>query len=510
MAQVLIPTPQEMLNRMITIYAAKLSQLGYPNPSVAPNSPIYLEFETLVNEFMMPLNNLQLTFDSVMPDSAVGSDLDRICNNYGLTRRIANPATGAVRISCTATTTVVAGSRLINKLGIIYTVDVGGNYSNNQIINLTCAQTGIVGNASVGSVFTWIDLPAYTANSAVVAVEFAGGTEIEDDDTLRNRLFNLLYNRPSFANWQDVVLLAENYNPQKIQKAFMYACANGPATQHLALAGYSVADPTNRGRDIDSTTLSQATSYIVGNLPGYTNTVVTTVANLTTTVSFQMNLPYPVGAVNLGTGGGWLDFTPFPQINALTSAHNGTTNFAYCFVSGITNSTTFTISSPLNTPPQAGITRISWVDRANNWIVQTSTIISYTGTGPYTVTVDVPFVGIAVNDAIFPAAESAQIYLDTALNYFSLLGPGEKTNISNLISRASRQPLPTINWFNNINANLLKQIENSGQEVLGCQFAARRIASGEIGNNAPPVVTNINDAPNIYTPFNLAFYPALN
>lgn len=520
MTNLLIKQPNQILSDMLRSYkAGAQTNVGIANPQVDPGSEVYIRFQTFSNELAIAMQNIVIQGDAQMPDTAIDGDLDRIVGNYGLTRRGAGPASGFITITCNQSTLVPTGSQLISNFGLIYQVTLGGAFSNGQSIPINSVDKGFATNLAVNSVLTWLSTPAFSQSTASVSSEIAGGVDLEDDNTLRARLFAILQNPPMFGNWQDVANLAESFDPV-VQKSFIYPAANGPATQHLALTGYTTSSAKNR--DIPVVNLTNLKSSISGNLPSHTDTTITTVQNANFDIAFNLTIPYPIGAPNLGTGGGWSDYSPFPVPNAIGSAHNGMTSFAFCSVNTVTSSNSFSINAPLNIAPVVGITKIQWVDRSNGWIVITATIIQSSGTGPYNIVTDQPFTGIVAGDYIFPASNNAQIYLNAVLVKFTDIGPGEKTNIATLLPRAARKPRPNFGWNNVIDANMARQVINSGSEVLDCDFYARRAntsqtsgvtqqtiltTNSEVGSGAPPLPSNITYMPIIYIPNNIGFYP---
>ena len=110
-------------------------------------SPVAGEIDMLTDVY------LPSALDSVMPDTAVEDDLDRVAGAYGITRNPATSATGAVTFTGTESTTIAAGSLVATASGRVYKTDaeavipVGGTVSANITANEAGAATTTSGRS---------------------------------------------------------------------------------------------------------------------------------------------------------------------------------------------------------------------------------------------------------------------------------------------------------------------------------------------------------------------------
>lgn len=495
----LVKDSNSILSDMLKTIKSGLIDIGVANPMVDPNSDIYVTCTALSNELAIAANNVLAQADQVMPDTASETDLDRLLTIYGLQRRGASVGSGAVQIKCSIPTLVTPASQLVSATGLVYQVTVGGTYNNLDNVPIVSVDTGAGVNLEIGSVLSWVSTPAFAQSTTILTSAVTGAVDAENDETARQRLMDRLANPPTLGNWQQVCEVCEAADPA-VQKSFVYPCANGPSTFHIALTAYPTT--TSVSRELGTVQLGQISSIILGQLPEYIETTITTVSNVTNDVSFKLLIPYPAGSITSGIGGGWLDPVPFPQADSSAPF--------YCCVSGITSSSIFIIKT-WNTSvyPIAGSSRISWIDKSNNFTVQTSTITSFLDFGTagspayrmFYVTVDKPFPSIALNDYIFPAMNNAQTYVNAVINWFANNGPGEKTDVSTLLPRATRKPRSNTSYPNYLDGTLLKALFNSASEIESCDFYYRQFTV------APDLPSYISDPPNIYTPNNIGFYP---
>ena len=484
-------TPNQIREDYLRTIKAGLAQLGI-TANVSKNSDYYVQAQAVADQISALFYNIEVSADELMPDTATGEYLDRLLNTYGLSRKAASTASGKIQLVSDQPTFIVTGNELISSVGSIYQVIIGGSYSNGDIISVVSKDAGDQTNLAVGSILSWVQNPAGAQSTVVVTEAITGGVNAEDDETARTRLLSRLANPPGAGNWQQVAEIAEASDPA-VQKAFVHAAANGPGTMHVVVVGYPSS--VSKSRTIDSNKLnSTIIPYIKGLLPEYVETTITSATSTSTDVAFSLSLPVPTSSFGNSQNGGWLDATPFPTVDG--------TSILYCDVTAVTNTSQITIRSA--TAPSAGISRIAWVDRSN-WTVKTARVTSYTGTGPYALTLDKPLVGIEVGDYVFPAATNAQAYLDAVVGTqdsptgFYTLGPGEKTL---LIPRSARQPKPSSSFPYKVDASILRALTNAGSEVQAAGYYF-------ISDDEPHLPDAINDPTRILIPRKVGFYPPL-
>lgn len=300
--------------------------------------------------------------------------------------------------------------------------------------------------------------------------------------------------------------------------------------------------------------LSADTNAIYGQLPGpIANpfaTVITTVNNKPADVGAVLTLPYPVGAGTNGFGNGWMDFTPWPNpdgyyvndgyckvtaVQGPGAVVNGQTGFGIT-VRAPSSGTTHTnppFASALtysNNTPTPGTTHIQWVNRSDfqdsGWLVVTATVLGAqdNGNDTWNLTLDTPLVfgpdgydfygntQVAVGDFIFPASVNAQNYLNTMMQQFALLGPGQVTsNQGLLVLGAARYPSANAQFPNVIGVQAERALVTNNNEVY-----AASVNAGNFTLNAQPNLASayntaynppaVNAPPNIYVPRNIGFY----
>lgn len=509
----LTPSPSEIRDMYLRVIRNGLFDLGI-DADVSQGSDYYATAEALSGMMSVLYNQLIASADALMPDTATSDDLDRWLGIVGLTRRPAGGSFGAIIYVGDFAAFVPAGSELTSQSGKRFTISQGGTFATSDVIRITSSDVGADTNLDISEVLTWSSAPLGASSTVNLSIACTGGVDVEIDDVARTRLLDRLAHAPSAANWSWIADMAENISPS-VQKAFVYPVANGPSTVHNALAGIPAL--VSKSRQIDSVEMNSAIiPSILGRMPEYVETITTSVTDVPCDVALSMTIPVAVGASSKfgpGTGTGWKDASPWPAVDR--------TSHFFCPVGtidpaqvGAGSVSTFPIDSPTSASPTPGITRIMWVDSTQDqWVVREATVKSFTGTGPFTVTIDVPFVGLSAGDFIFPSCVNAQVYLDAVVAAFALMGPGEKVDTVS-VPIASRRPKVVESWTANLDSFLLRKVVQSNQEIATVEYLARTsvlspLPSVDTSNTVlvPNRPTNINDPPNILIPRRIGFYP---
>lgn len=441
-----IPSIAQILQSAVSNYQQQANYFGY-NTVLTPTDELYMRLNTIASLMgVLYQYDGQLTNSKII-DTATGTDLDRIANLYGFTRRTATSSQGAVSLVASQPQTLLNGTLLTGPNGLTFQVLTSGTYNNGQNVNIVSVDKGSQTNLAVGSIMTWQQPSSTMQATCLVSNACTGGNDTENDESFRNRIYLSIQAPPQMGNATQVITVATSVD-NLIQQAFTYSNFNGAGTQLIALVGYQTGSYI--GRDIPhlqydgfinvyGTTvlnpslisqvggfgafnqytlavnnfgpnLSNDSSIIYGQLPATVSnpfaTTITTVNNQPSDVATSLTLPYPVGSTPNGLGNGWLQTTPFPVPDGYYVQN-------YCAVTAITSSTVITISAPSsgtyntgnpyagalaynNAVPVQGQSQIQWINRSdanqNGWQVVTATILIAVDNGnqTWTLTLDTP------------------------------------------------------------------------------------------------------------------------
>lgn len=484
---------------MLRTLRAGLLSRGVENANVTPGSDTYVEFEAVASQLAVTEANGIISADQVMPDTATGDALARICAIYGLAKQAAAGSVGPVIFVASATTTVATGDQLVDDAGLTYEVEVGGTYSDGSSIPIVAVSTGTTTNHAEGDVLRWVATPPFADEKVTVGPGgLVNGIDAEDDEVLRGRLYARLQNAPRSGNATQLAETSEEASPS-VQKAFVYPAIRGGATYGVAVTAAPTA--TNKSRDLASTTLTGTVEpYIKAQYPEHADAVITTVTNVDADVAFGLVLPEAPTASPPGPGGGWKNGTPWPTPDGATTWR--------CTVTAVATTKVFTVDA--QTLPTLNVSRIMWLS-PTEWRLYEATVLTVTGSaGAYQISIDQPFVGIATGSYIFPACQNAQTYLDAVLAAFALMGPGEKTSNLSALVRGYRHPRPSNGWPSTLSGHLTRAITTAATEVESAQFLHRTDGTTTLTDSGgvvtPQVPAALTDAPKCFRPRHIGIY----
>lgn len=156
--------------------------------------------------YMRVISYLDLTF----LDTAVGEFLDRKADDYGMKRNPATPSKGIVIFTGKEGTTIPKGLGVISD-GFTFLTDYEAVISSTLSVSIpvTCITTGIETNISAGAITGIRAVDAIDGVKAENQTDFEGGTEIEDDESFRKRIYEKLRNPISSGNANSYVYWAK-------------------------------------------------------------------------------------------------------------------------------------------------------------------------------------------------------------------------------------------------------------------------------------------------------------
>ena len=171
---------------------------------------------------------LKTLTDYIMIDTCTGSILDRWASVFlTVTRKSATKSTGIVIFTGTEGTNIPAATLLQRSDGLEYQTDSSFNI-NGGIANVpvTAINGGLNGNA-VSAVTLNLATPITGINAEVTvdANGLIGGADIENDDSLRDRLLSILRNPPQGGNANDYIVWAREV--AGVTRAWSYPLEGG-------------------------------------------------------------------------------------------------------------------------------------------------------------------------------------------------------------------------------------------------------------------------------------------
>lgn len=198
--------------------------------------------QAVSKEFAKYYSYLEYLSNRSFLDTATGEFLDRKALDYGVDRKLAEPAIGVVTFSGITGTTIPFGF-LVASSSATFRVTVSGEINADGFVDLPveCLVPGIIGNVSGGSVTTIVESKPGLV-SVINASSFASGIEQELDDDFRGRIYARIRQPSASGNKYDYVNWA--LECAGVSKARCFPLWNGAGTVKVSVLGPggSIAD----------------------------------------------------------------------------------------------------------------------------------------------------------------------------------------------------------------------------------------------------------------------------
>lgn len=419
--------------------------------------------------------------DAQMSDTATGEDLLRLCALRGITPSPGAGASGAVVVTNSGSATYPADAELVaQKTGKRYRVVSTTTAATGTSVGVVGKDLGRATNLPAGSVLTWTSPPGGSAVTCVVGPEgLTNGQDADTEAKLRARLQEVERDRPGAGNWADVRQWTQDASAS-VEAAYVYPAVHGPCTVHAAYTVEGTAE--NRYQRAGSSALTDVVAAaVVAKHPEPNDLLVTTVAHEPVTLAVKLSLPGP-------TAGGWYDAVPWPT--ATTTPVR---------VIGVTSLTRVSVNA--STSPGLGKRVAIWDSAACEF--RHAIAIGVSGTpGAFTIDLDRPIPGIAVNNAVSPDAPGLDAYARAVCEQVAKLSPGQRTFDS---GRQVRHPLVTPETPSQIDTALLARVQTQFPEMAnatigginGVAYTAPRL---------PTAATGLYQLPNVFRIAQIGFY----
>ncbi|MGE8690961.1 MAG: baseplate J/gp47 family protein [Achromobacter sp.] len=149
---------------------------------------------------------LERLIRNAWPDQCDEEELPSHGARWGVTQKLASPATGSLLVAGEAGTPLPAGTVFQRGDGVRFTVDVGVTLSaGGAIVGITAEQAGQLGNTAKDAQFT-LASPVDRINSvAVASTEISGGADIERAEPYRARILERIRRPPHGGSQDDYV-----------------------------------------------------------------------------------------------------------------------------------------------------------------------------------------------------------------------------------------------------------------------------------------------------------------
>lgn len=480
--------------------------LGYARRGIAanvlPGSDHYIRHDSIAKRAAIAFANLEATIGQLSPTEATGDYLVELAAVYGISKRPAAAASGYVAIQVSSgTVTIPQGYILTSPSGVKYqTTSNNVGVANGALVEVIAQEGGASTNLAGGVVCTWDSAAVgFLLPTCTVSGGLTGGVDEDSEETLRERLFDRLSFPQGGGNVAQVKAWAES-NTAAVEKAYVYAAVRGPASVDVALTSSSSVE-----RVVANTFVSSVASYVSSQLPGHESLNVTTVTPTRVDLIVGLSLPSTVQAG--GSGGGWVDNTPWPRGNAFIGVDDGK---VIAYNAGTQTATVRTVLAPV-----VGQRIAIWNQTKSSTIngitaafggFDTYTVSSVAGgIGAWQIQVTGGFVVTPINSYASPQASRLVDYGTRVLQSMRALGPGEKTTSVDILPRGRRQPAIDVANPANLSSQILSDLDSNFEEIEDVNWQARVVSNTTTAITSPPIPATTLQPPGILVLGKLAF-----
>lgn len=481
------PTPAEQRDIFVSALRYAYARQGI-TANVLPGSDLYKRAETYAASVSIAIANNQISIEQSNPLTALGHDLEDLAAVFGVFKRPAAPAANTVIIGTTGGSVAIpSGFSASAPNGHIYQTVSTGVYSNGDHVQVIAVVGGSSTNQPSGTKLTWVSASIGSLNvqATVGALGLAGGTDEDNDTRLRERLLSRLAAPPIGGNWSSVLQWAEEASAT-VDAAFVYAAARGPSSYDVVVL------KAGSDRRVPMVTIDAIKQYIESKMPGHADLIVDTVTQEKVDIVLAMRLPLPVSVGGAGTG--WRDASPWPsEITTVTAYDVPTLTATVDSVASPYVGTTIGIWDPAADAP---------ADQPEEpaGVMREYTILSVAGTsGAWQITVQDGFIVSPLGAYVSAGALNLTAYARALARRVAVLGPGEKTDIPEVLPRGTRQPTAEFYAPSNLTSILLAKITDAYPEILSLEYAARYAEGTTTALTSPTVPHTTADPPNSLT-----------
>lgn len=163
------------------------------------------------------------------PFTATGASLEQFASVWGLTNLPATAAGGTILFSGTNGADIPANTLLQSQYGMEYATGLDAIISGGIAdVSVVCTLTGAGTNLASGEVLTIVSPLPGVNSSIMLAAPLVGGTDMETDDALQSRWFDVVRNPPAGGAPSDYINWALDF--PGVTRAWCTPCGMGAGT----------------------------------------------------------------------------------------------------------------------------------------------------------------------------------------------------------------------------------------------------------------------------------------
>jgi len=474
---------------------------GATDPPVEVGSDWQYLASAVSNVSILGFANIAKAEEDTSALTATGDALDNIRQALALPEVPAVGATGKIKVSISGNCTLTTAHDFVypnGERGRMAGTTV--NPADGDELAVVATSTGTKTNLKGGQIVRFRSPPVNCSVEAMVSYgePLTGGTDAEKDDRKRDRILNVYRYKPSgqgsYDSWARIRQFVLD-SLGSVQDCYPYPALGGPGSDKIVIVKDFDPENLDYSRAMSTVSVTTITTALHLELGIPEENVVQTVANQN--ADFTVLLDIPNATLDGGTGLGWLDAAPWPQLEVADSD--------VVTISAVASTNDqITVTANTATAPIAGVTRIAWWSPTAREFKQALVTAQSGSAGAWVLTLDRPLVdrggtGPSTGDYISPAAQNLEKYGDAWVTIFRGLGPGENTSDADRLPRAKRHPFATNEDPFAITNAVLAKLARDFTEITDYEFGVKSPAT-------PTVPASVATAPNILVPRHLAIY----
>lgn len=491
-----LPTPDEVRDGILRTIAVGFARQGLTSPNILVGSDHYIRADAIAKRVSIATSNYSIGRADLDPLEATGDALESLCGIFGITRRDPSKSSGyiTIKVATGVTIAIPAGYQCTSPAGLKYiTTTLVPAAVHGDKVEVISVLSGADTAVAAAKVMTWdsASIGQLRATATVDVGAIDGGRNTDNDETLRQRLIDRLSFPAGGGNVAQVKAWAEEASAA-VEKAYVYACAGGPGSVHVAVTA------AGGDRALSTANVNLVDAYIRSRYPGGSvKLTTTTVAEQQLDIVVGVDLPLPLNAG--GAGGGWHDSTPWPNATSgmvkvtsyVLATDTITTNAAA--LNGLAATTHIGIWDPDGEDPNG--------DAGNtDGLMREYTVLAATLNGGfYDITVTGGFGFTPTGAYISTGAIDLVTYAGEYLAQVQLLGPGEKTANTDILPRARRQLGVDVSNPSDITSRMLSALDQAHHEIADSSYLARYLTGTTSTKTTPSVPATTANPPRIFT-----------
>lgn len=496
-----LPTIAELTGKYTRDVRVMRYNCGVTNPNVAEGSEPFIRGRAIAGMVFQVVARQVAKQDANMVDTAMGDDLRRLCDIYGVIESAGAGATGNTLVKCTGTVTYVQGLEAKGDDGLRYEVVTTTTATNGGRVPLKGKDTGKRTDRIAGAKLVWTAPPTGSAiESYVDESGLSNGVDADTVETLRRKLQDALRHPPTSGAWAHYRKWAEDASAA-VQAAFVYPAAQGPATIHVAFMVAATAE-NYYSREASTALGLEVNRAIVAEHPEHADLTITTVAD--EEKNLVLRVTAPAARADGGPGGGWVDPVALRWPNYFSAGTNRTSlNAAPTSATVLSMDIVSASNAPTN--DKIGAHFAIWSSTKKKFIHARLKSYSLVTATTYTITLYEPIdiAALISGDYVSPDMERLDDYGRLLAEAFAGLGPGEKVSDANLLPRAYRHPFAWEAWPTSFTSKDVGKLSTTYPEITHVSVVYP--ATMPI---APTIAAGVTYPPKVLTLGNLAIYPS--